>query len=97
MTEELFQGFARIVKAYPRQDQDLVSCHNDLKPENILFDGVRPWLVDWEAASLNDRYADLGVVANFVVRNDHDEADYLGSYFGEAVSDYQSARFFLMR
>lgn len=35
-----------------------------MKPENILFDGVRSRLVDWEAASLNDRYTDLAVVAN---------------------------------
>ncbi|MEN6327718.1 MAG: phosphotransferase [Syntrophomonas sp.] len=81
MTEELFQGFARIVSAYPQQGQDLVSCHNDLKPENILFDGVHPWLVDWEAASLNDRYADLAVVANFVVSNDHDKSRLLGQIF----------------
>lgn len=54
----------------PRNDSDMVSCHNDLKPENILFDGDRIWLVDWEAAFLNDRYCDLAVIANFVVTND---------------------------
>lgn len=96
-TEELFRGFARIVDANPQEDQELVSCHNDLKPENILFDGAQPWLVDWEAAYLNNRYADLGVVANFVVKNDQDEEDFLRIYFGEAAGDYRQARFFLMR
>lgn len=97
MTDELFQLYAQIASVYPRDDQELVSCHNDLKPENILFDGVRPWLVDWEAAFLNDRYADLAVVANFVVMNEKDEADYLRRYFGEEVNEYRHARFFLMR
>ncbi len=65
MTEEMFQLYTQVANVYPSHDeQNLVSCHNDLKPENILFDGVRLWLVDWEAASLNDRYADLAVVAN---------------------------------
>ena len=46
----------------------MVSSPNDLfKPDNILFDGQGVWLVDWEAAFLNDRYADLAVVANLVV------------------------------
>jgi len=74
-----------------------VSCHNDLKPENILFDGNHAWLVDWEAAFSNDRYVDLAVVANFVVTNDAEEETYLRTYFGEAVSEYRRARFYLMR
>lgn len=96
-TAELFSGYARVKSAYPQDDADMVSCHNDLKPENILFDGERVWLVDWEAAFLNDRYSDLGVVANFVVTNEVEEQDYLRSYFGEAVGDYRLARFYLMR
>jgi thiamine kinase-like enzyme len=69
----------------------------DLKPENILFDERRAWLIDWMAASVNDRYLDLAIVANFVVTNDEDEHQYLGEYFGQAPDEYQSARFFLMR
>jgi thiamine kinase-like enzyme len=41
MTEELFKQYSRVVAVYPRNVEDLVSCHNDLKPENILFDGER--------------------------------------------------------
>jgi hypothetical protein len=96
-TEELFQLYARFQSVYPRQDAEMVSSHNDLKPENILFDGTRVWLVDWEAAFLNDPYTDLAVTANFVVTNDADEEIYLRSYFGEAVSEYRLARFYLMR
>jgi thiamine kinase-like enzyme len=96
-TEELFQLYARVQSVYPRQDGEMVSSHNDLKPENILFDGTRVWLVDWEAAFLNDPYTDLAVTANFVVTNDADEEIYLRTYFGEAVSEYRLARFYLMR
>jgi hypothetical protein len=74
-----------------------VSSHNDLKPENILFDGDRVWLVDWEAAFLNDRYVDLAVVANFAVNSEADEQAYLQRYFGESAGEYRLARFFLMR
>lgn len=67
-TEELFQFFEQIKSVYPRNKEDLVACHNDLKPENILYDGDNSWLVDWEAIFTNDRYVDLAIVANFVVR-----------------------------
>jgi aminoglycoside phosphotransferase (APT) family kinase protein len=96
-TEELFQLYTRVQSVYPRQDAEMVSSHNDLKPENILFDGARVWLVDWEAAFLNDPYTDLAVTANFVVTNDAEEEIYLRTYFGEAVSEYRLARFYLMR
>ena len=63
-SEELFARYAQVAAVYPHHDPDMVSSHNDLfKPDNILFDGHRVWLVDWEAAFLNDRYADLAVVA----------------------------------
>jgi hypothetical protein len=60
-----------------------------LKPENILFDGSRVWLVDWEAAFLNDRYFDLAMVANFVVTNDAEENAFLQTYFGEPLLEYK--------
>jgi hypothetical protein len=53
--------------------------------------------VDWEAAFLNDRYADLAAVANQVVTNDEEEMVYLQEYFGTAPDEYQLARFHLMR
>jgi thiamine kinase-like enzyme len=98
VTKDVFELYARVANVYPRYDQEnWVSCHNDVKPENILFDGTRPWLVDWEAAFLNDRYLDLAIVANFVVMNDNDEANYLERYFGRTADEYEHARFFLMR
>ncbi|MBV9677161.1 MAG: aminoglycoside phosphotransferase family protein [Acidobacteriaceae bacterium] len=97
-SEELFARYTQVAAAYPLHDSDLVSSHNDLfKPDNILFDGRRVWLVDWEAAFLNDRYADLAVVANLVVTNDAEETVYLQEYFGQPPNEYQRARFFLMQ
>jgi len=95
--EKAFTEYERICAIYPRLDTDMVSCHMDLKPENILFDGQRVWLVDWQAAFVNDRYFDLAVFANFVMSNDADEWTYLGQYFAGQPDEYQRARFFLMR
>ena len=96
-TAEVFELYGKVAAIYPRMDGETVSCHNDLKPENVLFDGSQVWLVDWEAAFLNDRYLDLCVVANFVVTNDGEEEEYLRVYFGEAPDAYRRARFYLMR
>ncbi len=96
--DELFARYAQVAAAYSRNESDMVSCHNDLfKPENLLFDGKRVWLVDWEAAFLNDRYADLAVVSNWLVSNDAEERTFLEGYFGAPPSDYQLARFSQMK
>jgi aminoglycoside phosphotransferase (APT) family kinase protein len=95
---EFSARYAEVAGVYPHDDVEMVASHNDLfKPDNILFDGQRVWLVDWEAAFLNDRYADLAVVANQVVTSDEEEALYLREYFGAAPDRYKMARFHLMR
>jgi len=76
-TEEIFHGYAEVVKVYPRNDAELVASHNDLKPQNMVFDGKRLWLVDWESAFLNDPYVDLAIAANFFVNDEAEEEDYL--------------------
>jgi len=96
-TEELFRRYADVPKVYPRNDTDLVASHNDLKPQNMIFDGDRIWLVDWEAAFLNDRHADLAIVANFFVKDEAHEEAYLSAYFGEPAGKYRRSRFYLMR
>jgi hypothetical protein len=97
-SEEFFARYAELAAVYPHDDAEMVSSHNDVfKPDNILFDGQRVWLVDWEAAFLNDRYADLAAVANHVVRDDEEELVYLQEYFGAAPDRYQLARFHLMQ
>ncbi len=96
-TEELFRRYSDVIKVYPRNDTELVASHNDLKPQNIRFDGEHIWLVDWESAFLNDRYVDLAIVANFFVRDEAREEEYLSAYFGEPAGEYRRARFFLIR
>jgi len=97
-SDEFFARYAELAAVYPQDDAEMVSSHNDLfKPDNILFDGQRVWLIDWEAAFLNDRYADLAVVASQIVTNDEDEMAYLQEYFGSAPDPYQLARFHMMQ
>jgi aminoglycoside phosphotransferase (APT) family kinase protein len=96
--EEFFARHAELAAVYPYDDAEMVSSHNDLfKPDNILFDGQRIWLVDWEAAFLNDRYADMAAVANQVVAKEEEELVFLREYFGAAPDRYQLARFHLMQ
>lgn len=96
-TERLFDWYASIAAVYPHDDS-MVSSHNDLvRPSNILFDGKQVWLIDWEAAFLNDRYAELAVVANFVASDRDEEMTFLQRYFGRSPDAYELARFFLMQ
>jgi thiamine kinase-like enzyme len=97
LTDDLFQQFEKISAVYPRNNEDIVACHNDLKPENILYDGDSVWLADWEAAFSNDRYSDLAIVGNFILKNDADEVEYLKRYFGREATEYEYARFYLMQ
>jgi aminoglycoside phosphotransferase (APT) family kinase protein len=97
-TADLLAHYQQLAAVYSRLDPDLAPCHNDLfKPDNMLFDGRRLWLVDWEAAFQNDRYADLAVVANMIVTNESEEDIFLREYFGAPPDEYQKARFYLMR
>lgn len=96
-TTELFEIYERVRSVYPFPVPDLISSHNDLKPANMVFDGSRLWLIDWEAAFLNDRYNDLAVMSNFVVTNGADEIAYLRAYFGGEAGEYRTERFYLMR
>src|SRR6476661_9380149 len=96
--EELLARYRQVAAVYSHLDADLAPSHNDLfKPDNMLFDGNRLWMVDWEAAFQNDRYADLAVVANMIVTNEAEERIYLQEYFGKAPDEYQRARFYLTR
>jgi hypothetical protein len=96
---QLLALHAQLAATYPLHDADMVSSHNDLfKPDNILYDAYQHvWLVDWEAAFLNNRYIDLAVIANPLVATDADEVTFLERYFGQAPSEYQRAQFFVMR
>jgi len=95
--EDFFDYYDLIQKHYPWDDTDKVPSHNDLNPNNMICDGKRIWVVDWDAAFLNDRYVDLAISANFFVRNEQQENTLLSTYFGDSLNPYNSARFFIMR
>jgi hypothetical protein len=96
--DELFVHFNQLVDTYSSLVPDLVPSHNDLfKPDNILFDGSRVWLVDWEAAFQNDRYADIAVVANMLASDEDEERILLEEYFDTPANEVQVARLYLMR
>lgn len=95
--EEVFSRYDRLCSVYLRVDGDMVSCNCNLKPENIVFDGQHVWLMNWQAAFVNDRYFDLAIAANYVIASDEDECRFLKEYFGQTPDEYQLARFFTMR
>ncbi|HEY0433992.1 MAG TPA: phosphotransferase, partial [Chitinophagaceae bacterium] len=96
--KELMSRHQAMVAAYPvNAIEEWVASHNDTKPENMVFDGTRVWLIDWEAAFLNDRYLDLAIIANFLVVTPSDEHDFLHEYLDRAATDYEITRFYVMR
>jgi thiamine kinase-like enzyme len=94
---EFFSGYQQLAQVYPCNNSDWIVSHHDLKPQNILYDGDKVWLVDWDQASVDDRYNDLAVGANFFVEDEVAEHGYLQEYFGEPAGEYRSCRFYLMR
>lgn len=91
------QTLGDLSRAYRPLPTDAVSSHNDVNPRNIVHDGVRPWLVDWEAAFLADRYVDLSAVANVFAPSPETETAFLTVYFGRKPTGAETARLFLAR
>jgi len=63
---------------------DHVVCHNDLNPKNILFSHMIK-LIDWEYATINDRYFDLASLCVEFEFNKREEKSFLQAYFNEKV------------
>jgi len=59
-----------------------VLCHNDLNLKNILFSGKKMKFIDWEFATVNDKYFDLACVCVECDLNKKEEAYFLSRYFG---------------
>ncbi|MEZ5557985.1 MAG: phosphotransferase [Pseudomonadales bacterium] len=90
-------GFERLRAAYPWDPAAHVSSHNDPNPRNIMYDGERLWLVDWETAFRNDRYADIAIVANEFATEPALEDALLTAWLGHAPDEIARARLTLMR
>ncbi|MDO6433642.1 phosphotransferase [Flavitalea sp. BT771] len=95
--EECFTHYLAIKQKYPWDDPDKVFSHNDINPGNLLCDGVRLWVIDWDAAFSNDKYIDLATAANFFVQTEEQEVEFLHIYFNGAVDEHKRARFYTMR
>jgi aminoglycoside phosphotransferase (APT) family kinase protein len=65
-------------------EKEIVLCHNDLNPKNLIFSKNTLDLIDWEFASMNDRYFDLASVSVEFELGQIDEAFMLALYFGRA-------------
>ncbi len=86
-----------IASSYPRRECDLVSSHTRLHPGNVGFEGVRPWIVNWESAHAADRYVDLASIANFFADHPDDEDYVLNFYFGPGFDVCRRSRLYLMQ
>lgn len=95
--EDLLAGFESLRARYRTRPADLVSSHNDLNPANVLYDGRRLWFIDWDAAFLADRYADLASLANWFTTDAMGEALLLAAYFGRPADSEEAARLRVMR
>jgi len=75
-SKEIEQAFVTLEK----YEAEEVLCHNDLNPKNILFtDEVK--FIDWEFASVNDRYFDVASVCIEFDLDNKDERYFLEHYF----------------
>ncbi len=95
--EEGFQYYEALKNLYPCTEDNKVFSHNDLNPNNILCDGENIWIIDWDAASVNDRYIDLANAANYFVHTDEQERNFLYNYFDRQASDHEMACLYAMR
>ena len=75
-TNEVLKAFETI-ENHPKE---YVLCHNDLNPQNILFTNEVKF-IDWEFASVNDRYFDLASVCIEFDLDTKDETYFLEHYF----------------
>jgi thiamine kinase-like enzyme len=93
----IYSKYKLIKEIYPWHYTDKVLTHNDLNPGNVLCDGKRLWLIDWDVSSINDRYIDLAIAANFFAHPPALENLLLDTYFGYAPTLHQLARFNVMK
>lgn len=82
--KEIQQAFVTLEK----YEVEEVLCHNDLNPKNILFtDEVK--FIDWEFASVNDRYFDLASLCIEFDLDNQDKKYFLEHYFKRGEEIYK--------
>jgi thiamine kinase-like enzyme len=82
--EDLFdtksQGVIEAFDTVKNYQTEYVLCHNDLNPKNILF-SEEVKLIDWEFASINDKYFDLASLCVEFHLDEKEETYFLEAYF----------------
>jgi Ser/Thr protein kinase RdoA (MazF antagonist) len=73
------------------------STHNDLNPNNILFDGKKTYLINWEAAGLDDPFIDLAIVCNNFIIEPSLQNHFLAGYFAAQPTSEQLEKLHWMR
>lgn len=74
-----------------------VSCHNDLNGNNIMFNGQKIYLVDWEAAGLDDPFIDIATICNQFAHQPSQLGYFLQHYFDGTPNAEQREKLHLMR
>jgi thiamine kinase-like enzyme len=82
-----------VLQDLKRYKQDFVLCHNDLNPKNILFT-CKAVFLDWEYASLNDRYFDLASVCVEFKLSKKQERDFMRYYFKNKIANFRKLHTF---
>lgn len=85
------------VKAALRPHLTSAPCHNDLNPNNLLFDGQRLWIIDWEAAGMNEPLFDLANLLHWFALPPELERALLSAYFDADPDPLQRAQLTLAR
>ncbi|TNK82608.1 hypothetical protein C4M97_01905 [Mycoplasmopsis pullorum] len=86
-TDVLEKSWGQVKKIFQTDNNEQVPIHNDLYFSNILMEGEKLWFVDWEYASLGNKFYDLAL---FVCATDLDkfsEKTFLSEY---GVRDFYS-------
>jgi Ser/Thr protein kinase RdoA (MazF antagonist) len=78
-------------------DPRRVPSHGDMNPTNVLWDGMRVWLVDWDASGLTHPYYDLAVLAMFLRLDDAVALDLLARQEGTRITSEQAETFRALR
>lgn len=76
--------------AYEAQEivaQTRVISHRDLDPKNVMWNGVKPLVIDWEAAGYVNPYQEFLEVLNYWA--DDGEGSLVRSYFDALVTAYR--------
>ena len=76
--------------AYDAQDiltKNVVISHRDLDPKNVIWDGLNPFVIDWEAAGYVNPYQELLEVINYWA--DNGKGRLYREYFDVIIDAYE--------